>query len=220
MTNTKTLTGAVAFLATIAVLDNFLLVELKPGFEGMVLIESDDVATADANSEQRDEQEWSQNNFWIDKQPISQASFEKFVAATGYQSNATAGESELRIAGHTQELAVRLAEHPDDSGSQDTSDQLAWVDLEAATAYCSWLGKKLPSQTQIELAAKNAHAGETLKAGPATLHHANPGRRTWIGFERKEGLLVDAGPASSLSSFHCIRNTDSPPNKVLAATEN
>lgn len=212
MTNTKTLTGAVAFLAIIAVLDNFLLVELKPGFEGMVRIEGDDAATAAEDNSWRDEQDWNQSNFWIDEQPISQADFEKFVAATGYQPNAIAGQSEMRIAGHTQELAAKLSEHPE---VRDTPDQLAWVDFEAATAYCSWLGKKLPNQTQIELAAKDAHAGGALKAGTAALHHEDSGRGTWIALGRKEDVAVDARmanypPPSNLSSFHCIRNITSP----------
>jgi|GEM_PF-1376698 len=215
MTNTKTLTGAVAFLAIIAVLDNFLLVELKPGFEGMVRIESDDAATAAEDNSWRVEQDWNQSNFWIDKQPISQADFEKFVAVTGYQLIAMAAQTELHITEHSQEMAIQLSEHPDGTGSQPAPGQLAWVDFESATAYCNWLGKKLPSQTQIEMAAKDAQAGEALKAGPATLHHESSGRSAWIGFERKEGLLADAGaagykPPSNLSSFHCIRNITSP----------
>ena len=39
MTNIKQLTSAIAFLASIAVLDNFIFIELEPGFESMVLIE-------------------------------------------------------------------------------------------------------------------------------------------------------------------------------------
>lgn len=213
MTNTKTLTSAVAFLTAIAVLDNFLLVELKPEFEGMVLIESD--AQADLGSpDESDSQVWSENNFWIDRQAISQADFAEFVAMTGYQSAKLAPQLEQQVADQPLELGIQLEEMKDSwrgDAQQLSSQHRAQVNYEDATAYCNWKGKQLPSHTQIENAARDARAGDSFKDGTDSLHHEDAGRRSWIGAQHAQGVITDSAvtsyhPVSKLFGFHCIRN--------------
>lgn len=87
MPNTKQLTGAVALLASIAILDNFIFVELEPGFESMVLVEPYG-SPSDAEISQTDERTEllsAAKDFWIDQDKVSGADFAKFLASTGHE---------------------------------------------------------------------------------------------------------------------------------------
>lgn len=175
MPNTKQLTGAVAFLATIAVLDNFIFVELEPGFESMVLVEPYGSASGAeiAQSDERPELLNEAKDFWIDQDKVSSADFAKFLAATGYEPftvppNILQAHTSrngdftaiLAIENGTPQAGNGNWNEPNNNGLNNRSslsmphtlagqDDLE-VSFKDALAYCNWLGKKLPTTEQFE----------------------------------------------------------------------
>lgn len=177
MTKTKQLTSAVAFLASIAVLDNFIFVELEPGFESMALIElsgSPSVAeiaqTNDSLRQQSDVQD-----FWIDQHQVSSADFAKFLESTGYELQGVALTSVQKSTNQNGDFAVAAGsdkwrtqasntnwnEHSDKSSLPMNHTLTGQDDLKVsfkdALAYCNWLGKDLPTAEQFEHIAMKDH---------------------------------------------------------------
>ena len=99
MTNTKQLTSAVALLACIALLDNYIFVELEPGFESMVLIEpygsANEAETTQAK--QSGEALSEAKDFWIDQHRVSSADFARFLESTGYEPQEIAPHSQQKL---------------------------------------------------------------------------------------------------------------------------
>ena len=167
MTNTKQLTSAVALLASIALLDNFIFVELEPGFESMVLIEpygsANEAKTAQANesSEALSEAE----DFWIDQHMVSGADFAKFLESTGYEPQEVAADSQQQFTSEIEvvALAVSVEELRAQVGNANwkkASDNFPMhhtvtgqddlkVNFNDAQTYCNWLGKVLPTAEQF-----------------------------------------------------------------------
>jgi len=170
MTNTKQLTGAVALLASIAVLDSYIFVELEPGFESMVLIEPYDspneaeTMTANESSEAQSEVK----DFWIDLHKVSGADFAKFLDTTGYEPQKVAPNNWLALTTQNGDFAIIATrdkwgtqvsqenwnEPSDKSGlpmnhTLQGQDDLK-VSFDDALAYCNWLGKELPTAEQSE----------------------------------------------------------------------
>ena len=177
MTNTKQLTSAVALLASIAVLDNFIFVELEPGFESMALIEphgSADVAAVTQPSNRLRPQSEVQN-FWIDQDKVSSADFAKFLESTSHepftvppntlQANTNRnGDFIAFIANDNWKTQVGNANwnEPNDKNSFPMPHTLAGqndlkVSFKDALAYCNWLGKDLPTAEQFEYIATQDH---------------------------------------------------------------
>jgi len=177
MTNTKQLTGAVALLASIAVLDNFIFVELEPGFESMALIEPygspSEAEIAQPSDSLRPQIEVQ--DFWIDQHTVSSSDFAKFLESTGYelQEVTLTGAQEITeqdedfavVAGsdkmRTQTSASNWIE-TNDASSLPMNHTLAGqnelkVSFKDALAYCKWLGKDLPTAEQFEYIAAKDH---------------------------------------------------------------
>lgn len=225
MSNTQKLSSAVAFLALIAVLDNFIFIELEPGFEKMALIEAGD------SQVQADKElaavEPGLAPFWIDTQVVSQADFAAFVESTGYQPLNLAGNKERLSASPSIDLAHNLTGGaslaPHNSKTAAASDASARVKHEDALAYCNWLGKALPSEAQMEAVTRDGGEGVASSDEYRLLHRDRPPSKTWIGKEhRQEGLVIDAVIASAtgnipssnhsdndLLGFLCVKNIDS-----------
>ncbi len=177
MTNTKQLTGAVALLASIAVLDNFIFIESVPGPEGMVLVELEGAAL-DTKSSGEDENRWQQGSaetHWIDQHRVSSSDFAKFLEATGREpeevklmstsivSRSQDGSFVRVVVDDSWNSQIAPADWSDANDQQGTAmnhilegmDELK-VSFPDALAYCNWIGKELPSAKQYEhILAKN-----------------------------------------------------------------
>ena len=175
MTNTKQLTSTVALLASIALLDNFIFVELEPGFESMVLIEPFD-STNEAETPQANESGEALSeaeNFWIDQNIVSSADFAKFLESTGYEPQEVAEHSQQQFTSQIEDvpLAVSVEELRAQAGNANgkkASDNLPMhhtvtdqddlkVNFNDAQTYCNWLGKVLPTAEQFEHISMQDH---------------------------------------------------------------
>ena len=181
MTNTKQLTSAVALLASIGLLDNFIFVELEPGFESMVLIEpygsanEAETALANASSEALSEEK----DFWIDQHMVSGADFAKFLESTGYEPQEVAADSQQKYSSEIEvvALAVSVEELRAQVGNANwkkASDNFPMhhtvtgqddlkVNFNDAQTYCNWLGKVLPTSEQSELISTLDHNRKVAK---------------------------------------------------------
>jgi sulfatase modifying factor 1 len=175
MTNTKQLTSAVALLASIAVLDNFIFVELEPGFESMVLIEPNGSANeAEATQANENGEPLSEaKDFWIDQHIVSHADFAKFLESTSYEPQAATPFNPQIITNQIEEvaLAVSIEELRDQVGNTNwkktsanfplshtvTGQDDLQVNFKDAQTYCNWLGKVLPTAEQFEHIAMQDH---------------------------------------------------------------
>lgn len=168
MTHTKQLTGAVALLASIAVLDNFIFVELEPGLESMALVEPYAAASATAAtlaSDSLSPQNEAQD-FWIDQDKVSGADFAKFLASTGYEPFTVPGNIVQAHTSRNGDFTAILANdnwnEPGTKSSLSMPHTLAGqgdleVSFKDALAYCNWLGKDLPTAEQMQHTAMKDH---------------------------------------------------------------
>ena len=175
MTNTKQITSAVALLASIAVLDNFIFVELEPGFESMVLIEhygfANEAEIAQANESGTALRE--AKDFWIDQHSVSSANFAKFLESTGYEPQEVAPHSQQVSTNQIVDVALAVSDEKlraqvDDANWKRQGDSLSMnhtlvgqndlrVSIKDAQTYCNWLGKVLPTAEQFKYAPKGLH---------------------------------------------------------------
>ncbi|MEX0962803.1 MAG: SUMF1/EgtB/PvdO family nonheme iron enzyme [Pseudohongiellaceae bacterium] len=221
MTNTKKLTGALAFLALIAAIDNFLIVELEPEFEEMVFIDAP--ATQPPQESELNSQESAQNDFWIDKLEVNHSDFAKFVEATGYVPHTQSAKNERLTSNTDPNLSVNLVQNPPGGSTHanwqqtmesEASPPFVQVNYEDALAYCTWLGKNLPSAAQVEFAAQDARQGKSYSDRLRFLHQEKTLASTWIEQNRHDATAVSTGPSArehggnEFSGFLCVKNIE------------
>jgi serine/threonine-protein kinase len=138
------------------------------------------------------------DDFWMDRYEVTNELFARFVAATGYETEAEEdGRGWIWMASGWEEVEGANWRHPrgPDSSIESKMDHpvvlVSWND---ADAYCRWAGKHLPSEAQWEKAAR----------GPST--GSGRGRRYAWGDEfdsakanTKESERGDTAPVGSFS---------------------
>lgn len=96
--------------------------------------------------------------YWIDQTEVTNRQFAQFVSSTGYQTDAEKdGWAEVYINGNRKILYGANWKHPLGLSSNLDSKQthpVVLVSWQDASAYCSWAGRKLPSEAQWEKAAR------------------------------------------------------------------
>ena len=83
-------------------------------------------------------------SFWIDKYPVTNAQFKKFIDATHYHP-----QDDLNFLRDWKEGRYR---------SGWDNKPVTWVSLEDARAYAAWAGKRLPHEWEWQYAAQGADA--------------------------------------------------------------
>ncbi|MCK9484375.1 MAG: SUMF1/EgtB/PvdO family nonheme iron enzyme [Candidatus Marinimicrobia bacterium] len=105
------------------------------------------------------------SDFWMGKYEVTVAEFEKFIAETGYQTNADKGDGSYLWTGSIWEKRAGINWRCDAQGNVRRSSELnhpvihvSWND---AVAYCEWLSRKigkmyrLPTEAEWEYTARS-----------------------------------------------------------------
>ncbi|MBL4572282.1 MAG: SUMF1/EgtB/PvdO family nonheme iron enzyme, partial [Gammaproteobacteria bacterium] len=202
-----------------AVLDNFIFIELEPGFESMVLIEPSG-AEADQENDALNSRDEAKD-FWIDQELVSAAEFATFLESTGYESQPVT-LNDLEFINQNDGLAVvagtedwqpqaGIANWNEPSTSDNApinpdlpDQQKLELSFKDALAYCNWLGKELPSQEQFNYLVEVDRGTQTLHPD-ASLHYQ------WQVKELKTALvaynsLTHDQAAYTLAEFRCVKN--------------
>ena len=127
------------------------------------------------------------DSFWLDIHPVTNAQFAQFIATTRYVTTAEQlGESAVFDRAQKKWRTVKGAnwQHPEgpDSSIVAKDDfpvvQVSWID---ANAYARWAGKRLPTEAEIEYAAKAGRTDAVYPWGPKELLDEKYQANYWQG---------------------------------------
>lgn len=140
-----------------------------------------------------DKQRVNLSEFWIDKTPVTNTEFARFVQATGYETTAEkVGTGCANIAGKWEDTQGADWRHPGGPKTdiQNIADhpvvQVSWGD---ALAYAKWTGKRLPTEQEWEKAARSTDGREYPWGNQKPT-------RDLCNFNKQEGRTTPAGKYS------------------------
>jgi formylglycine-generating enzyme required for sulfatase activity len=124
-------------------------------------------------------------SFWIDQHEVTVAEFAKFVAATGYKTDAEkfgwSGAFEMK-SGQWKKTKGADWRHPEGPGSEVVENepvcQVSWND---AAAYAKWAGKRLPTEAEWEYAARGGLVQREYSWGDDLRPNGKPAANWWQG---------------------------------------
>ncbi len=122
---------------------------------------------SDNYSTERPVQTISLDSYFIDKYPVTNGQFYKFIEETGYVTDAEKSDSgKVRIGRRMREFPGATWKMPDGStpieGKED--HPVSQISYNDAVAYCQWAGKDLPTEAQWEKASRGP-SGSTYPWG-------------------------------------------------------
>ena len=135
----------------------------SPSIQTAALIEKDKRLPEDFFQTEHPQHSVSLPSFFIDQYPVSNAQYAAFIAATGYTPPK-----------YWKDTPQMGAENPFPTGAQHPTHPVVGVSYADALAYCEWAGKRLPTETEWEVAARGGLVNQNYPWGNESFHnHAN-----------------------------------------------
>lgn len=155
--------------------------------DGMVLIEGGtfEMGTEDGMPFESPVHRVRVDPFWMDRHEVTVAEFAKFVAATGFVTDAEKfGWSvvfDMKVGEWTRAEGVNWRD-PDATGHRPQDNepvvQVSWSD---ASAYAQWAGKRLPTEAEWEFASRGGLVGKKYSWGDELRPNGRPVANWWQG---------------------------------------
>lgn len=173
---------------------------------GMILIDGGSFVMGSERfySEESPAVKVSVGSFWIDRHPVTNAQFLRFVDETGYRTQAELGLTDDKADGLSPfaqqpgSLIFRRGSqspgwqfvpganwrHP--SGPKSSigdimNHPVVHITYDDAKAYADWLGRTLPTEAQLEYAARGGLEEADYSWGNKPLDHQQPQANAWQG---------------------------------------
>jgi formylglycine-generating enzyme required for sulfatase activity len=118
----------------------------------------------DGPADERPAHTVSVRGFWIDRHEVTNDAFRRFADATGHITRAEKSG--------TENPTWKTPEGPGSSLEGRGNHPVVWVSWDDAAAYAAWVGKRLPSEAEWDLAARGAEfaprSPQQTAPGPVT----------------------------------------------------
>jgi sulfatase modifying factor 1 len=181
--------------------------------------------------DERPAHEASVDPFWLDRQPVTNQDFARFVAATGYVTVAERPLDPAEFPGTPPEDLVPGSlvftpttgpvdlgdwrqwwrwepgaswRHPEGPGSHvdgRAQHPVVHVAFADAAAYAEWVGKRLPTEAEFEFAAGGGASGGAFAWGDEPFPGGEPQAHTWIGRFPYDSRGDHGGTTAPVGSF-------------------